>query len=213
MIDSIELKNITKWFKQKSEKIVLFNNCSYIFNADKSYAITGPSGSGKSTLLYMLAQIEQPSSGSIISSCDQKKISLILQHPTLLQELTALENCMLSGIIGNDTLSSAKQKALTILGQVQIAQHADQLPMHLSGGQQQRVCLARALYRSPRFLIADEPTGSLDGHNAQEIINLLLWYKKEYHLGLIISTHDPKIASYCDVQLKVINQDLLEVRP
>ena len=183
----------------------------------------GCSGTGKSTLLHMMAGIDRPTSGTIalgdrIISCLafsqkieflQKSVSIVLQQPYLINELTVLENVMLKDIIANGVTSESKDRALQLLHEVGLDSKAHCLPSTLSGGQQQRIAILRAIFQVPHFLLADEPTGNLDEQSGEQIINLLLHYKKKYGMGLIISTHDIKITQQCDVILKIEHQKLL----
>ncbi|MCX5923971.1 MAG: ATP-binding cassette domain-containing protein, partial [Candidatus Dependentiae bacterium] len=190
---------------------------SYNFDPSLSYGLMGRSGTGKSTLLHMIAGIDQPSHGTIalgdlnisrLSSHQkieflQKSVSIVLQQPYLINELTVLENVMLKEIISNGITPESKDRALQLLTEIGLERKADCLPGRLSGGEQQRVAILRAIFHVPQFLLADEPTGNLDEASADRIINLLLHYKKKYAMGLIISTHDIKIAQQCDVILKI----------
>ena len=182
----------------------------------------GSSGTGKSTLLHMMAGIDRPSHGIIalgdlnISSLPfeqkiyflQKSVSIVLQQSYLINELTILENVMLKEIIQTGITPKGQDRALQLLCEIGLEHKANCFPSTLSGGQQQRVAILRAIFSVPQFLLADEPTGNLDEASGEQIINLLLHYKKKYGMGLIISTHDIKIAQQCDVILKIEHQKL-----
>jgi len=182
-----------------------------------------PSGTGKSTLLHMLAGIDHPSSGSISldnqensNQCFHKKtellknsISIVLQQPYLINELTVLENIMLKGIIEHGHTNKDMLHALQLLKEIGLENRAHSLPNSLSGGQQQKISILRAIFRPPHFLLADEPTGNLDKSSGNQIIELLLQYQKKYAMGLIISTHDTNIAKQCNTIVQIENQKLI----
>jgi len=219
---NLMLNNISKTFIQSSITTKIFNDISYTFNNHTSYAIMGPSGVGKSTLLHIIAGIEKPDSGYIqindqiinhhnfekrIAALDDT-IGILFQQPSLINELNVLENIMLKALIHNQFETKHQQHAFDLLKSINLTDKA-MTPVHtLSGGQQQRIALLRALFHTPSFLIADEPTGNLDKDSALQIIDLLISYQKKYAMGLIISTHDIDIAKHCNVILKIENQKL-----
>jgi putative ABC transport system ATP-binding protein len=218
------LYNLTKQFAREQQAI--FHNVSFKFHSDKSYALMGPSGVGKSTVIAILAGIEPVSSGQVffqeacISNLPfeqrmqllQKKIGVIFQQPCLIAELTVLENVMLKAVIDQSVTEKEKERAWYLLAEIGLSDKSHQFPHQLSGGQQQRVALLRAIFYPPAFLLADEPTGSLDTHTADVIIKLLLMYHKKYAMGLIVSTHDRTVAQQCDVVLEIVDQNLCVVR-
>ncbi len=199
----ISLHTVFKEFKQTTNSLSVLKKITVEFEQAKTYAITGPSGSGKSTLLQLIAGIELPTSGTICFNNEDiaaqsahakqafynKTLGIVFQLPYLINELTVLENVMLKQLIKPDN-KKAKEEAYLLLEQLGIIDKAAWYPQRLSGGQQQRVALARALLNKPAFLLADEPTGNLDEHNAQSLIELLFSYQREYQMGLIISSHD-----------------------
>lgn len=221
----LQLSNISKVYHQANSTIPIFDAISYKFHTGTSYALMGPSGIGKSTLLNMIAGLEQPSSGTI--SIDNQNISgnnfeekiaklhnaisIIFQQPCLIHELSTLENVMLPAIAHNQINQATTLHAHQLLTDVGLADHAWRAPNTLSGGQQQRIAILRALFYKPTFLLADEPTGNLDAITAEQIINLLKTYQQKYNMGLIISTHDIKIAQQCDVILEIQSQKLITI--
>jgi putative ABC transport system ATP-binding protein/lipoprotein-releasing system ATP-binding protein len=122
-------------------------------------------------------------------------VGLLFQNPYLIRELSVIENCMLPALIAHVPFDQAYTQALNLLDQVGLVNQKDMMPRTLSGGQQQRVALARALCNRPTFLLADEPTGSLDEQTAGIITALLLECQRIWHMGLIVSTHDARIAN------------------
>jgi len=219
----LQLTCLSKSYPQTDTTLPIFDNVSYGFQAGTSYALMGPSGVGKSTLLNMIAGLEQPSSGTISinnqtihgNNFEQKiaalhgSIGIIFQQPCLIHELSVLENVMLPAIARNQINDTITQHAHQLLAEVGLADHALRAPNTLSGGQQQRVAILRALFFNPTFLLADEPTGNLDEATAQQIIDLLKDYQKKYTMGLIISTHDLRVAEQCDVILQIQSQKLI----
>lgn len=175
--------------------------------AGESIAILGQSGCGKSTLLNLLGGIDRPDSGQIkinntdINALDEqeksefrsKNLSFIYQFHHLLKDFSALKNIMMPLLIQSDP--DAEQKAMKILNKVGLESRANHLPSELSGGERQRVAIARALITQPKCLLADEPTGNLDGKNAQEILDLMMTLNQTHNNSLIVVTHDEKIAA------------------
>ena len=201
----LSLQHVTKGFEVDRERVIILKGASYTFCQGHSYAIVGASGSGKSTLLHLLAAFEEADSGVIAwggrpvasFSPDQRDsfiaahIGFVFQYHYLIPELSVYDNVAMSALLGSQVIERSEiNELLAALG---LAAHAAQYPAQLSGGQQQRVALARALIRRPTFLVADEPTGSLDAQTGGEIINFCLEYKKQYGMGLIIATHDAQV--------------------
>jgi lipoprotein-releasing system ATP-binding protein len=210
-MNSTELyvSKITKYFSQPANRLDLFNELTITFSSNHTYAIMGASGSGKSTFMHILAGIERPSSGAIycnktdllrMSPEEQRlflnhTVGIVLQKPYLIRELSVLENIIVPGLIAQKDMAHCRNRALELLEAVGIADKAESQPVTLSGGQQHRVAIARALFNNPAFLLADEPTGSLDEQTAQATIDLLKKCSTEHNMGLIISTHDTTIAA------------------
>jgi putative ABC transport system ATP-binding protein len=223
---SIELKNVSQSFENNysgsnaSEKntstITLFENLDLSINQGQSYAITGPSGAGKSSLLMLLSGLEAPTSGqgnfindNHILTLDnlRSEIGFIFQQFHLLPELTALHNIALPLKLRGD--KQAIKKAEHWLEKVGLLDRANHKPSQLSGGEQQRVAIARALVFSPKFIFADEPTGNLDQHNANEISDILFACCKENNAGLIIVTHSSVLANKAQNIYSLANGELI----
>jgi ABC-type lipoprotein export system ATPase subunit len=176
--------------------------------------LCGPSGAGKTTLLYTLAGLETPQAGKVLidhvdiyalsrtaqAHFRNQQIGYIFQNYFLLPELTALENVMVPGAIGG---KDHKNQALKALERVGLKDRGDHLPAELSGGEQQRVAIARAIVNQPALLFADEPTGNLDSHNSQVIMDLLIELTNENHSTLIVVTHDQALAKNGDRMLTI----------
>ena len=188
-------------------------------------ALTGPSGSGKSTLLNLIGLLEAPTSGRLqvdgvdiagmadatLTALRGRSIGFIFQFHHLLPGFTALENVMMPSIIdlGWPT-TEAKDHAMALLKQVGLQDAANKRPSQLSGGMQQRVAIARALSLAPRLILADEPTGNLDTHSANEVFELLQAVNREQQSACLIVTHDPGLAARCQRQIQIVDGQLLE---
>jgi len=180
-----------------------------------SLAITGPSGSGKSTLLGLIAGLEAPTAGRVwiggleISSLTERQrarlrraeLGLVFQSDNLLPFLTAVENVGLQLSLCGPT--GGYERCLDVLAALGLGDDVDKLPDQLSGGQRQRVAVARALIHRPRLILADEPTGSLDGDSSATVIDLLLAAQREVGATLVVVTHDPAVARRLDRTLNL----------
>lgn len=162
-------------------------------------AIVGPSGSGKSTLLHILAGLDRPTAGSIVwpalvptGASEPQGIAVVFQNASLLPSLTVLENVALPLLLEGRE-AEAEVAAREALGLLALGDLEDQLPEQLSGGQAQQVAIARALSTRPRLLLADEPTGQLDGVTAMAVVDRLLGITGE-QAALVVATHDPAVA-------------------
>ncbi len=187
-------------------------------------ALTGPSGSGKSTLLNIIGLLEAPSSGRLCidgqdtagmddatrTTLRGRSIGFIFQFHHLLPGFSALENVMMPSIIDLGwSTAKAQDTALQLLQQVGLKDAAHKRPSELSGGMQQRVAIARALSLSPRLILADEPTGNLDTHSADEIFELLQTINRERQSACLIVTHDPRLAERCQRQIRIVDGQLI----
>ena len=187
-------------------------------------ALTGPSGSGKSTLLNLIGLLEKPTSGRLvvsgrdtdrlddtaITALRGRSIGFIFQFHHLLPGFTALENVMMPSIIDAGwSTEQARAVALRLLDQVGLKDAAYKRPSQLSGGMQQRVAVARALSLSPRLILADEPTGNLDTHSANDIFELLQSVNQTQKSACLIVTHDPALAGRCARQIQIVDGQLL----
>ena len=181
----------------------------------ETVAIVGASGSGKSTLLGLLAGLDLPSEGKIwlagecLTDFDEdgrarirgQHIGFVFQSFQLIPHLNALENVMLP--LELNGIQDARQRALTMLERVQLAERIHHTPRQLSGGEQQRVALARAFVTQPAILFADEPTGNLDRKTGQTIIDLLFRLNHDHRTTLVLVTHDPDLATRCNRTLRL----------
>lgn len=176
----------------------------------QSAAIVGPSGSGKTSLLMVMAGLERATSGHIAiegrplgtMSEDElavfrgREIGIVFQSFHLVPTMTALENVALPMELAGE--AEAFGRAAELLGEVGLAARVDHFPAELSGGEQQRVAIARALSRRPRVILADEPTGNLDGASGRQIVDLLFGLRARMRASLVLVTHDEKLAAMTD---------------
>ncbi|MFI9644206.1 ABC transporter ATP-binding protein, partial [Micromonospora sp. NPDC051925] len=213
---SVALAKVSKSFVSHGERITVLDEVTYTFDASTPSCVAGPSGSGKSTLLNVIAGLLKPDSGVVavdgrpvdrLSSRDlveyRRHVGLLFQEFHLLPSLTALENVMVPTVPYRRQQSDVRQQALALLDSVDMARKANSRPSELSGGQQQRVAIARALIASPRLILADEPTGSLDRANAELVADLLIESAAKEAVTLIIATHDPLLVARCGRSLEL----------
>ena len=217
MSNIIELNNISKTFDNK-KKITVLKNLNFKFKKGKIYSLSGPSGSGKSTLLNLLSLIDRPSSGNI--KIDNKNINhneieindkirssnigIVYQEKNLLPDFTAIENVCMASLAANNNHKIAEQESLKIIQKVGLKDRANHYPSELSGGELQRVAISRAIVNKPRIILADEPTGSLDHENANQIFNLLFKLKNKDRV-IIFATHNRFFANKADYKISLSN--------
>jgi ABC-type lipoprotein export system ATPase subunit len=182
-------------------------------------ALRGASGAGKSTLLYVLGGLDTPNQGEIwlagrnLATLDRRELSrlrneevgFIFQAYYLLPELDALENVCLPARMARMPASKAEARGRELLARVGLQDRLEHKPYELSGGEQQRVAIARALINEPDLILADEPTGNLDSHTGEEIIDLLVTLRSEKQTTLIIATHDSKVAARAPVVIELVD--------
>jgi lipoprotein-releasing system ATP-binding protein len=220
----IETFNVTKQYIQGSALLEILKGITARFEQGERYAITGVSGAGKSTFLHILAGLDAPTAGSVLFNGEDinavtsakrsqflnESLGLIFQSPYLIDELSVVENVALKGLIANQTYDEAIQRAHELLKIIGLSQKAESLPATLSGGQQQRIAILRALFNKPPFLLADEPTGNLDERTGKDIVDFLIDCQKQWHMGIIVSSHDPYVAQKMEHKLQ-LHDGLLRV--
>jgi len=214
--DSIPvLKDVKHSFEQGAAKLHVLRGVSLTVGRGELVALVGPSGCGKSTLLHIAGLLEQADGGEICvcgkngaelpddqrSSLRRETMGFVYQYHHLLREFSALENIVVPQMIAGRTRAKASQRAQELLGLVGLAARASHRPAELSGGEQQRVAIARALANRPRLLLADEPTGNLDEHTADEVFGLLLQLVRDAGLGALVATHNTALAARMDRRL------------
>jgi putative ABC transport system ATP-binding protein len=204
----IKLEKITKSYPMGKRELKVLQGVNLTVEQGEMVAIMGPSGSGKSTLLNMIGLLDRPTTGSYIldgkevshlssgdlSKVRGQKIGFIFQSFNLLPYLSALGNVELGQKYANKVNTQVAKEALVKVG---LADRMNHRPNEMSGGEQQRVAVARALAKDPPLILADEPTGNLDSRASKEIMGILSGLHTEHNITLVMITHDPNIARYC----------------
>lgn len=204
----IDCKNITKSFGT----LQVLKGIDLTISQGEIVAIVGPSGAGKTTLLQIMGTLDKPDSGEIfygttninqikdkeLAAFRNKNIGFVFQFHQLLPEFTALENVMIPALIGGVRQSEATRKAQEILDFLGLSERTEHKPAALSGGEKQRVAVARALINRPSVIFADEPSGSLDTQNKDELHQLFFDLRSQFNQTFVIVTHDEDLAKLTD---------------
>ena len=212
MTEHVAIENIQRIFTQGARDLHVLRGASLALAAGEVAALVGPSGSGKSSLLHIVGLLEKPDGGAISlrgqlieNDNDRARTAMRLQHigfvyqdHNLLPEFSAQENIALPARLAGQGRDDAMQNALVSLERLGLADRADHLPSQLSGGEQQRVAIARALANQPSLVLADEPTGSLDGASGEKVADLLLEEAKTQNAAVLLATHDMDLAARAD---------------
>ena len=211
----IRAEALTKIVKSGDDPLTILDGVTFSVEPGASIAIVGASGSGKTTLLGLLAGLDRPTSGEIhidgaalsfldedaLAAMRQRLLGFVFQSFQLLPALTALENVMLPRELAG--ASDAEASARTWLDRVGLARRITHYPRQLSGGEQQRVAIARAFAGEPKLLMADEPTGNLDGATGVEVADLMFRLNREHDTTLVLVTHDLALAARCGRRLSL----------
>ena len=206
----IRIRDLSKAYQRGGQDIPVLVHIQLDVAAGEFVALMGPSGSGKSTLLNLIAGIDQPSSGTIeiggvdiatlsdgqLADWRAANVGFIFQFYNLMPVLTAFENVELPLLLTGLTARERRERVTQVLALVSLSDREDHYPNELSGGQQQRVAIARALVTDPALIVADEPTGDLDRHTAEDVLTLLEQLVTGLGKTIVIVTHDPKAASH-----------------
>jgi lipoprotein-releasing system ATP-binding protein len=204
----IAATGVCKSFHDVDREIEVLKDLTLTVGAGELIAIVGQSGTGKSTLLNILGSLERPTTGSVLFegqdlfSLDDRgladfrnhKLGFVFQFHYLLADFNALENVMMPALIARITEREARERAERVLAMVGLADKLHRRPAELSGGEQQRVAVARAVVQSPRLVLADEPTGNLDPHTADEVHELFHKLNRELDVTLIVATHNERLT-------------------
>ena len=216
----IEITNLTKRFG----KLEVLKGVSLKVNRGEVISIVGPSGAGKTTLLQLIGTLDKPSGGSIcfngeditrmnskrLAAFRNKHIGFVFQFHQLLPEFTALENIIIPALIAGRSRSEAEKEAMELLGIMGLQERAQHKPSEMSGGENQRVAVARALINRPDVILADEPSGSLDSKNKEELHKLFFDLRDKFGQTFIIVTHDEKLASFTDRTIQMVDGSVKE---
>jgi lipoprotein-releasing system ATP-binding protein len=222
--NAITADSVGKTYRSGGGTVAVFHNLCLSVSRGERIAIVGESGAGKSTLLHLLGGLERPDSGKIFFDSEDitvlrdqglaefrnRKVGFVWQNPSLLPEFTALENVMMPLLIRGVVPEQAAASALGRLEEVGLRHRSAHRAGELSGGEQQRVALARALAGEPKFLLADEPTGSLDFRTGDAIVRLLSELHTVHGLTSVFVTHNLSFARKCDRVLELKKGNLQE---
>lgn len=212
----VELRQVRKVYKVAGEKVYALDGIALDIEEGEFISIIGPSGSGKSTLMHLLGCLDIPTEGSLkidgidvskaganqLADVRNRKIGFVFQSFNLLPLLNVLQNVELPMIYSGTGSRERTRKAISALKQVEMGHRIKHRPSQLSGGQNQRVAIARALVNDPKIIFADEPTGNLDSHTGETILELFRDLSRKGHT-IVLVTHDPKIAAQTNRRIEI----------
>jgi lipoprotein-releasing system ATP-binding protein len=213
----LEARDVHKSFKQGPATLDVLRGVNLAIAPAERVAIVGASGSGKTTLLQILGGLDRPTSGEVrvdgrdihgLGEADRgmlrnHALGFVYQFHHLLPEFSALENVAMPLLVRRMSVREAKARAQEILARVGLGARLDHRPHQLSGGERQRAAVARALVTQPKLVLADEPTGNLDGANAEQIFELMLELNRERKTSLVVVTHDLRLAARMERTLEL----------
>ncbi len=220
----LSAQGVTRAFHEGSSTLEVLRGLDLQVRAGERLGIIGASGSGKTTLLQILGGLDRPDSGRVaidgrdlhaLSETERgqlrnRTIGFVYQFHHLLAEFSAQENVAMPLLVRRMDAASAAQRAAALLGRVGLSERLSHRPHQLSGGERQRAAVARALVTQPRLVLADEPTGNLDGRNAEQVFALMLELNRELGTSLVVVTHDVRLAARMD---RVLELDQGQLRP
>jgi putative ABC transport system ATP-binding protein len=222
----IDLRSVSRFYRRGADEVHALDRVTLHIPPARFVALMGPSGSGKSTLLNILAGLDRPSEGEVVVAGHRlgelsedelagfraQHVGFVFQFFNLIPVLSARENVELPLLLTHLGKAERRERALTALRVVGLAERAGHSPGQLSGGEQQRVAIARALVSDPEIIVADEPTGDLDAKNAEDTLALLRTLMQEFGKTVVMVTHDPRAEKYVEIVHHLDKGVLLESR-
>jgi lipoprotein-releasing system ATP-binding protein len=213
----LSARDVRRGFREGTARLEVLTGVDLTVQRGERLAIIGASGSGKTTLLQILGGLDQPDAGTVEvdgqnlhalaesarGALRNRTIGFVFQFHHLLAEFTALENVAMPLLVRREPRSACAARARELLARVGLSERLDHRPSQLSGGERQRTAVARALVVSPKLVLADEPTGNLDGRNAEQVFSLMLDLNRELGTSLVVVTHDPRLAARMDRVLEL----------
>jgi putative ABC transport system ATP-binding protein len=210
----VDVQKVVKVYRRDTQELTVLDGIDVSIDEGQFVALMGPSGSGKTTLLNLIAGIDRPTSGKVVvagtdvaqlsesslAAWRSHNVGFIFQFYNLIPVLNATENVELPLLLTRLSKKERRERALTALKVVGLADRAGHYPRQLSGGQEQRVAIARAIVADPKVLVADEPTGDLDARSAEEILGLMETLNRDFKKTIVMVTHDPRAAERAQIQ-------------
>ena len=217
MHQGLHVTKIRKTFETEAEPVEVLRDISFEMAPGQALAVTGPSGSGKSTLLHLIGALDRPTAGRILIDGDEphrlperelarfrnRTVGFIFQEHHLLPQYSVLENILVPTLAFPGKGNGDEKRARELLERVSLGHRIDTRPAELSGGERQRVAVARSLIQRPKLQLCDEPTGSLDGQNAESVASLLFELHREAGTLLIVVTHSAELAARFERHLEL----------
>ena len=223
----VRVRNVSKYFTRDGFEVVALENVNLDIQRGDFLALMGPSGSGKTTLMNLLAGIDRATQGEVdvlgtdlarlnesqLAAWRNTHVGYIFQTFNLIPVLTAYENVELPLLLTKLSKRERQKNVETALDLVGLSDRMHHRPKQLSGGQEQRVAIARAIVTDPELILADEPTGNLDAHSGEDVLNILTVLKRDLNKTIVMVTHDPHAASYASHERHLEKGVLLESAP